>query len=360
MRLPIFWRYALSHFLRVFTLSVATFVAILLVLRFKEIARFAALTANWTKAGIFTVYQIPFILPMAIPLSALIASFLVVERMSASNELNALRSARMSLGQALMPLWVAGCFLSALGFAICADVAPFCRRAAKDLVYHTTSSNPLFVLQRQTQKNIFVDFDMSNEGKKVRNLTLIGYLNRHKRLNLISASELRVRDEQLMGRKVALVSNLVAEGGFDSLIVENHDAMSVNAPHLSAALRKNRIRQHDINASSLQQLLTQRFEGGSRGKKAWFELFRRYSLVLSCITFTVLGSAFGIDQARGGRRRSLFVPLSLTLFLLSSYFLGKAFKANSAMTFLIYALPHPIAWLASWRRLARVNAGRTC
>lgn len=360
MRLPIFWRYALRQFFRVFALSVVTFVAILLVLRFKEIARFAALTANWTKAGIFTIYQIPFILPMAIPLSALIASFLVVERMSISNELNALRAARISLARVLMPLWVAGCFLSVFGFAICADVAPFCRRAAKDLVYHTTSSNPLFVLQRQMQKNIFIDFDRTKEGKKVSNLTLIGYLSRHKRLNLLSAKELRVRGEQLLGRKVTLVSNLATDEGFDSLIVENHDTMSVNAPHLSSALRKNRVRQYDINASNLQQLLAQCSDGGSREKKAWFELFRRFSLSLSCITFTILGSAFGVEQTRKGRRRSLFVPLSLTLFLLSSYFLGKAFRANSTMTFLIYALPHPIAWLASWRQLTRVNGGRIC
>src|SRR4051812_4375873 len=119
MGLPILWRYAIFSYLRYFVLSVGTFIAVLLVLRFKEIARFAALTANWAKAGVFTLYQIPFILPMAIPLSALIASFLMVERMSSSHELTALRAARVSLKTILTPLWITGCFLSALNFAIC-------------------------------------------------------------------------------------------------------------------------------------------------------------------------------------------------------------------------------------------------
>jgi lipopolysaccharide export system permease protein len=287
---------------------------------------------------------------MAIPLSALIGSFVLVERMSRTHELTALRAQRNSLIQALVPIWVAALFLSAFNFAICSDLAPFCRRASKDLVYATTSRNPLYFLQRHAQKNLFVDFELN--GKKVRDLTLIGYLNRHKRLSLFSASSLRIQGEELLGQRVALVSNMATAESYDSLVLENHAAMSISAVQLTHALRKNRVRQHDLNALNLAGLLS------ASSPKATLELFRRSSLSLSVITFTLLGTAFGLDERRRGPKRSLVLPLALTLMLLASYFLGKGFKANQEVVLLVMALPHLIAWIASALRLRQVNLGR--
>ncbi len=363
MGLPILWRYAVLNYLRMFALSVGTFVSVLLVLRFKEIARFAAATSNWSKAGVFTLYQIPFILPMAIPLSALIGSFLFIERLSRSYELTALRSARVSLATALSPMWIASCFLSLLNFAICTDLAPFCRRASKTMMYNTTSENPLLILQSQrslNRDNLYARFETEKEGKKVSDLVLIGYIKRHERLSLLAANQLRLRGNQLLGQGVSTLSHLPSEDDaqFDSVILENQQSMSTEAPLLSGALRKNRLRKNELAGMSLQTLRQRTEEPGIPGTKAWLELFRRISLSISVFTFTLLGSAFGIEQGRMAKNRSLLVPLSLTLFILSSYFLGKGFKANLLFGALAYALPHPIAWGASFLQLKAINAGR--
>src|SRR4051812_38356814 len=102
--MPILWRYALQSYLRVFFLSVCTFITVLIVARFKEIARFTALTGDWSKTGLFIVYQIPSILPIAIPISALIASLLLFQRLSRTYELTALRASGLSLSTILTPL----------------------------------------------------------------------------------------------------------------------------------------------------------------------------------------------------------------------------------------------------------------
>ena len=102
--IPILWRYALQSYLRVFLLSVCTFIAVLLVSRFKEIARFAALSSDSLKTALFVVYQFPLILPMAIPISALIASLLLFQRLSRGSELTALRASGLSLRSILTPL----------------------------------------------------------------------------------------------------------------------------------------------------------------------------------------------------------------------------------------------------------------
>ena len=75
--MPIFWRYLLIHFLKVFCLCVVAFIAILLTMRLDEIASLMTLGAGVTELVWFTLQQIPYILPIAIPISALISSMLL-------------------------------------------------------------------------------------------------------------------------------------------------------------------------------------------------------------------------------------------------------------------------------------------
>jgi len=102
--MPILWRYALQSYTRVLLLSICTFIAVLIVSRFKEIARFTALTCDFRKTGMFVFYQIPAILPIAIPISTLIASLLLFQKLSRSYELTALRASGLSLRSILAPL----------------------------------------------------------------------------------------------------------------------------------------------------------------------------------------------------------------------------------------------------------------
>ena len=67
--MPIIWRYLLRSYFQVLALSVSSFIAILLVLRFQEIARFASSGTAQLKVLLFTLLQIPYILPIAIPVS---------------------------------------------------------------------------------------------------------------------------------------------------------------------------------------------------------------------------------------------------------------------------------------------------
>ena len=130
---PILWRYALQGYLRVFFLSVCTFIAVLLVSRFKEIARFAALSSDPLKTGLFLVYQFPLILPMAIPISALIASILLFQRLSRTYELTALRASGLSLGSILSPLLFGSLLPSLLNFSLAAEISPLCPRVPNAL-----------------------------------------------------------------------------------------------------------------------------------------------------------------------------------------------------------------------------------
>src|SRR5579872_4338640 len=114
--MPILWRYALQSYLRVFSLSISTFIAVLIVARFKEIARFTALSGDWLKTGLYIVYQIPAILPIAIPISALIASLLLFQRLSRTFELTALRASGLSFRSILSPILFCSLLLTFFNF----------------------------------------------------------------------------------------------------------------------------------------------------------------------------------------------------------------------------------------------------
>jgi lipopolysaccharide export system permease protein len=358
--IPILWRYTIRAYLKIFLLSVGTFVSVLMVSRFKEVARFAALSSNGGKTALFAVYQIPFILPMAIPLSALIASLLLFQQLSRTNELTALRSLGFPFKNILTPLLLLSSFLALLNFSIAAELAPYCRRESKMLLYRETSGNPLLLLQRQNlikMKNAYIRIKTKENGTRAHDFTLITYNENNQRLNLMSAKKLKIQGDELLGEDVAIVSYIHSNpGNYDPLIIENQGFLSTDAPLLSAALKKNRPR---IDSSSLGlRMLRHRLQEKSKlMKSASIEIFRRLSLSLSVFSFTFLGCAFGIELGRSPKKRTLLYALILAFLILSSYFLGKSFKKELFLAAIVFPLPHLVAIVASILRLFRLSRG---
>lgn len=341
--MPILWRYILLIYARIFLLSVGSFVLILLISRFKEIARFAALSANFSKTWLFVGYQIPLILPLAIPISALIASLLAFQSLSKSQELTAMRASGVRLSTILAPILLLSVTFSFCNFIVCGQLAPFCRRSSKELIYHETSTNPLILLQRQNlvkMKKSYLKMKMDHEIAK--DLFLITYNNSNQRLSLLSARKFSIEGSLLVGKDVGFITHLQSENNFDPLIIENQSSLFTDASALSASLKKNRPR---LENSSLEFPLL-RIHGK---KKAIFEIMRRISLSLSVFTFTLLGCCFGIEQTRSLSKRNLFSAVGLALVFLLSYMLGKEIK-HPWLTMLVFFLPHPILWFASIRK----------
>ena len=361
--MPILWRYLIACYLRVFLLSVCSFVGVLFVLRFKDIARFAALSFDGVKTSLFILYQFPHILPIAIPISALIASFLLFQRLSRSHELTALRASGMSFFSLLAPVLLASLFLSLMNFAICADLAPYCRRETKTLLYRKSGANPLVLLQRQQLlkiKNTYLDLQMQEEGRCAQDFLCIAYSENNERLNLIAIKKLSLKKNQLFGQNLSLLSHVPSKEpeGFDITLLENQKAMSMPAPLLSQALKKKRPAM-ETGALSLKQLFFQRQEGAKKERLVLIEVLRRYTLSFAVFSFTFLGCAFGIQSGREAKKTPLFAASGWTLLVLVSYFLGKGLKTFPVAAMAAFLLPHPLLWLASLYRLSSLNRGKS-
>lgn len=352
--MPILWRYALQSYSRVFFFSISAFIAVLIISRFKEIARFTALTGDFAMTGLYILYQIPAILPIAIPISTLLAALLLFQGMSRSFELTALRASGMSLQKIIAPLLIASLFLSILNFAICAEIAPFCRREGKTMIYHQTSPNPLLLLKRQKLikiKDTYLTME-AKDDETIENLTLIAPNIAAERLCLLSARNLWIEKEELLGKDLAIISYLPFERGFDHLVIENQSQMSTFAPLLSQAMKKQRPHL-DINALSFKMLRLHK-----KTKQALVEMLRRLSLSLATFSFTFLGCIFGIEQGRAPTKKNLFFALLLSLSVLMSYLFAKELKETPFLASLAFLLPHPFIWFCSGSHLFRIEGGR--
>jgi len=348
----------LQSFIRVFCLSVSIFIAVLILTRFQDIARFTALSADLGKTGLFVFYQIPSILPIAIPISALLASFLLFQRLSRNHELIALRALGVSFKNILMPILLLSLFLSLCNFAICASLSPFCHREGKALIFDETSQNPLLLLRRQKLvniKNTYLNMK-SKDSNTAKDLICIFNNGANQNLNLLSAKKLYIEDDKLLGSNLSIISYRNIEDRFDTLVLENQANMSTAAPMLSNALKKHRSHL-DIGALNLKMLQIKAKDGTKPKRAVTAEVLRRASLSLAVFTFTLIGSIFSIEEGRKIKKQNLFIALFLTLLILTSYILGQKAKGNLIISCALFLTPHLLGWIASAVQLKRISKG---
>jgi lipopolysaccharide export system permease protein len=353
MLFPLIWRYLGFSYLRLFFLSVGAFLATLFVLRFKEIARFTALSGDWGQTALFTVYQFPLILPIAIPISTFLASYLLVQKMSHTSELLAFRACGLNFSTLFAPLWTAALFLTLLHFSLSADIAPYCRRKTKMMLSKNTTGNPLLLLQRQKLmklKHAYLSMDLQEGGEQAQDLLLILYNNKSDRLNLFWAPSLCLKDKQLIASSSAFLSHLPrSEREFDALFLENQNQLITNA-HILAPYLKKTVSHCETVALPFRMLLL------STKKFAFVELLRRCSLSLSVLSCTLLGCAFGIELGRIAKKTPL-IPLVLLLFLLMSTLIAKSLKASPVLAFLSLLIPHLFIGFLSFLRFRGIHRG---
>ncbi|HLB53010.1 MAG TPA: LptF/LptG family permease, partial [Chlamydiales bacterium] len=304
---------------------------------------------------------IPFILPVAIPISSLFASFLLFRSLSHRHELTALRTSGMSLTSLLAPLLSAALFATCAHFAICSEIAPWFGNKTKRLLYHETSSNPILLLQRQNLiklKDTYVTLAVKENGAHADEFLLISRNKKNKRLNLLSAKKLTVSEDLLLASNMAFASHLPAKNkeSFDSLLIENQKNTSMNASLLSLALKKHRPKA-DSGLLNVKMLILRALEKGKEGRGGKIEILRRTSLTLSIVPLTLIGALFGIEGRRTRSQKGLWISLLLLLFLLFSYLAVKELRHSVAFASLFAFAPHLVMGIAIMREIRLLRKG---
>ena len=123
----------------------------------------------------FIAYIIPFSLTFTIPWGYLTAVLLVFGRLSAENELIALRSNGVSVPRVTVPVLIISLVCVGICFWINVDVAPKAQEQMKAALYNMATSNPLALFGSDTPidqfpgKLIYVE---KKEGSKLENILM--------------------------------------------------------------------------------------------------------------------------------------------------------------------------------------------
>lgn len=360
--MPILWRYLLRNYFQVFFLCVSAFISVLLVLRFQEIARFITSGASFTKVALFTLYQIPYILPIAIPISCLISSLLLFQKLSFHQEITALRTIGLSLQKIVFPILSSGFLLVLLNSMVAFELAPICRSKARMLIYETVTSNPLFILQKQSPvklKNMYIDLQVSKGAKSAEDV-IIALKNNSSRLGIFSFKNLSLVDEELEGNTISYISSFDSkqEYGFDHLMVENQDHMKIKAIQLGQFMQHTNWLSHHDYLTLRMLLAKQRLETHVKiPKKILIEISRRISIAFSAFTFTLIGTCLGLQIGRNRSKKKAIWAISLAAFFMLCFIIAKSMYPNAILAIGLLLIPHPLIAWASFRQLRLVSKG---
>ena len=363
--MPILWRYLLRSYFQVFLLCVTGLISVLLVTRFQEIAKFATASASVVSIFFFTMYQIPYILPLAIPISCLISAILLLQKLSHSHELTAFRACGLGLAPIAFPLILSGVLLGFGNFVVASEIAPRCRGLSKKLIFDLVSSNPLVIMQKDTVlkfKDAYTEMRSYKDGQFARDVFVVTKNASSDRLGLMTAKELSVKDDILFGKDVSFISSIDAknDNGFDHLVIENQKMMNTKASNLSQHMQTaDWLKGSDYLPLKLllaKQVLEKK-TNSTFMKTTSIEIAKRISLGLAAFTFTLIGVSYGMEIGRQKRKKGSFWAFGLAAFFMVSFVATKSLKGSPTAAILAYMLPHPIILFFCLKNMRLVSKG---
>jgi len=379
--MPLLWRYLLSHYLKTFFLCVTAFLAILLTMRLEEIAYFATLGAEVSHVIWFAIQQIPYIIPIAIPVSALISSMLLMQQLSQAKELTAMRASGFALKDILAPILIASLFLSVANFYIISELSTASHLGAGMLKNELRSINPLLLLNNKNImqiKGFFFDTrGPSKLGEYAQDIIFLSPNKRSGRLDMLIAKKLEAAPDVFYGHQVTILTTLpnIDTAIGENLIIENMKKSSTSIEDFSQMLEK---KTWSINNDHLQlPLLLVRMDEGkiqfvqasSLGDEQGIkqaadminccraEIIRRISVAIAVFSFTLMGLAFGTNISRNQSNQSIFIVMVLGAIFLVCFFSAKNFEHTLYIAALLYTVPHVLICAASLWRIRRTAGG---
>ena len=242
--MPIVWRYLLGQYLKVFLLCLISFIAILLTTRLDEIAHFATLGSEGLMILWFTLHQIPYLLPIAIPISSLISTIILLQRMSHTHEMTAFRACGLSLREVLTPILISGLFIAAVNFYIVSELATQSHLVTSLTKMELRSVNPLLLLHNKHLMRLKGAYSDTLGNSKIGEFAgdiIIAMPNKHNSsINLIVARNLQADPLNFHGKNLTLITpmNPLNTPKGDQLMVENMQSMHTAIKDFSQILQK--------------------------------------------------------------------------------------------------------------------------
>ena len=304
----------------------------------------------------FIAYFLPFSLIFSIPWGFLTAVLLVFGRLSAGNELTALRTAGVSIPRIARPVLVLAFVSSGICLWINLYVAPRAEQNLKQAFFQVATSNPAAVFSGDTVitdfpgKKIYVG---SNEGGRLQNVHVFELNPNNKATEVVYARtgrletdlvhkqiKMRLQDSRYEQRDSAMPDDLTKiHGGtmgdfvfpisLEELYAKKqgrrkvesltYDELKTEVQRGADVVAADKAKQRSGTVTGAEADLLKRTTRDDVGKltATRTEYNKRFSFSLACVTFALIGIPLGITA----HRQETSIGFGISLGVAFTYFL---------------------------------------
>ena len=330
--------YLLRQVAATLAVTVAVFTTLLLLGSvLKEVLEL--LTSQTATAGLAlkaVALLIPFVLAFSLPMALLTATLLVFGRLSADQELTAVRAGGSSLVVWATPVIFLALLMSALCGWFNLEVAPRCRAAFTDL----RDSIVRQVGSRLIAEERFVDignnltlYAREVRGMKLHEVLVYGLTNRIENgsTNLVRNLDVWAADGEIEtqpdGGETLVLHQLqgliFTEGEWRTVAYEKY---TEPLPRRSANRAETKV--SDMTFQQLLALRRERKDAGQALTPVEVQLHRQVSFSFACIGFTLVGIPLGIRAHRRETNAGVAIALLLVLVYYSFLIVAQALDSR--------------------------------
>ena len=275
----------------------------------------------------FIAYVLPFSLIFTIPWGLLTAILLVFGRLSADNELIALRANGVSVTRVCVPLAALALVCTAICLWLNVDVAPAAQEKLRSSIFDLATRNPIAlfggdqVIDQFPGRKIYVG---KKEGNELENI-IVFQMDEHDLPIRVTHARTGKLEADLPNRRLLLhlynarYEERDAKDPYD--LSKIRDGISLQEGTLPISLEElyeKEKKRPTRSALSLSQLLEQ-LNSGDRANRSETrtEINKRFSFPFSCLAFALIGVPLGITT----HRRETSVGFATGLLVAIFYFL---------------------------------------
>lgn len=348
---------------------------------FKEMQRLLGDTSSLPVIVIlkFISYIIPYSLIFTIPWALLTAILLVFGRMSADNEMTALRMTGMSMTRICASVFILAVILSSVCYFVNVELAPIAKSKIKRLFYDLTLDDPAMLFQPGKVLDKFPGYRIytkKRDGNKLQDIEIIE-TNGRKCVRYIRAQRADVEITRgvtdfilrLRNGHLETTDNNGADPNSDppelinALRFVDFKEMAITFPlsklkekteHINSSMKDTDTLWNEVHTgtNSVDGLtMTDKMLSASKT-----ELSMRYSFSFAALVFTLVGIPLGITA----QRRETSIGFALSLIVAVSYifiiiFANTLNEQPSIYPHLLMWMPNIIFIIIGWRLFYKLS-----
>lgn len=275
----------------------------------------------------FIAYVLPFSLIFTIPWGLLTAVLLVFGRLSADNELIALRSNGVSITRICVPLGFVALVCCLICLWLNVQVAPAAQEKLRSTIFDLATRNPMAlfgsdqVIDQFPGRKIYVG---KKEGNKLDNI-IVFEMNDDALPIRVTYARTGMLEADLENKRIlmhlydARYQQRDEKDPFD--LGKIRDGISMTEGTLPISLEElyeKEKKKPSRSALSIEQLLDQLKSGNKRERsESRTEINKRFSFPFSCLAFAVIGVPLGVTA----HRRETSIGFAMGLIVAITYFL---------------------------------------